>query len=103
MSVLVLVFGRRQQGGSRTLNRPASKKRQGTKSREVGHRLGSGRYEGLHTGELKIVQWTSRQAREVQQWTASELIYGYLFEGRQPGKTLPQLPRFGMSVAQEYF
>jgi hypothetical protein len=47
------------------------------------------------------VQWTSRQAREVQQWTASELIDGYRFEGRQSGKTLPQLPRFGMSVAQD--
>jgi hypothetical protein len=45
----------------------------------------------------------TRQAREVQQWTASELIDGYRFERRQPGRTLPQLPRFGMSVAQEYF
>jgi hypothetical protein len=89
---------RRQRGPVRTLNWPASKKRQGTKSREVGHRLSSGRY-----GEPKIVQWTSRQAREVQQWTASELIDGYRFERRQPGRTLPQLPRFGMSVAQEYF
>jgi hypothetical protein len=57
----------------------------------------------LHTGEPKIVQWASRQAREVQQWMASELIDGYCFERRQPGRTLPQLPRFGMSVAQEYF
>ena len=115
----VLVFGRWQRGPVRTLNWPASKKRQGTKSREVGHRLSSGRYEDLmaaplsmvsatrargdvqcqHTGEPKIVQWTSRQAREVQQWTASELIDGYRFERRQPGRTLPQLPRFGMSVA----
>jgi hypothetical protein len=122
-SPVVLVFGRRQRGPVRTLNWPASKKRQGTKSREVGHRLSSGRYEDLmaaplsmvsatrargdvqcqHTGEPKIVQWTSRQAREVQQWTASELIDGYRFERRQPGRTLPQLPRFGMSVAQEYF
>jgi hypothetical protein len=45
----------------------------------------------------------TRQAREVQQWTASELIDGYRFQRRQPGITLPQLPRFGMSVAQEYF
>ena len=29
------------------LRRPASKKRQGTKSREVGHRLSSGRYGDL--------------------------------------------------------
>ena len=99
----MLVFGCRHDVAIRALRRPATEKRQGTKSREVGHRLGSGRYEGLHTGELKIVQWTSRQAREVQQWTASELIDGYRFEGRQPGKTLRQLPRFGMSVAQGYF
>src|SRR5262249_35482305 len=39
----------------------------------------------LHTGE-KIVQWASRQACEVQQWTASELIEGYRFERRQPGR-----------------
>jgi hypothetical protein len=123
MAAVVLVFGRRQRGPVRTLNWPASKKRQGTKSREVGHRLSSGRYEDLmaaplsmvsatrargdvqcqHTGEPKIVQWTSRQAREVQQWPASELIDGYRFGRRQPGRTLPQLPRFGMSVAQEYF
>src|ERR1700730_2902885 len=45
----------------------------------------------------------SRRACEVQQRTASELIDGYCFQRRQPGRTLPQLPRFGMSVAQEYF
>jgi hypothetical protein len=56
----------------------------------------------LHAGK-KIVQWASRQARDVQQWTASELIDGFRSERRQPGRTLPQLPRFGMSVAQEYF
>ena len=51
----------------------------------------------------KIVQWASRQACEVQQWTAIELIDGYRFERRQPGKKLPQPPRFGMSVAQGTF
>ena len=65
-----------------TLSWPASKKRQGTKSREVGHRLSSGRCEDLmpaplsmvsatrargdvhclYTGEPKIVRWASRQA-----------------------------------------
>src|SRR5215813_13473364 len=53
----------------------------------------------LHTGE-KVMQCASRQARKVQQWTANELIDGYRFERRQPGRRLPQLPRFGMSVAQ---
>jgi len=57
----------------------------------------------LHTGEPERVRWASRRAREVQQQTAGELIDGYCFERRQPGRTLPQLPRFGMSVAQEYF
>jgi hypothetical protein len=32
-----------------------------------------------------------------------ELIDGHCFERRQPGRPLPQLPRFGMSVAQGYF
>ena len=45
----------------------------------------------------------TRQAHEVQQWTASELVDEYRFERRQPCRTPPQLPRFGMSVAQEYF
>jgi hypothetical protein len=36
MSVHVQVFGRRQRRALRTFGRPASEKRQGTKSREVG-------------------------------------------------------------------
>ena len=55
------------------------------------------------TAELKIVQWASRRACGVQQRAAGELIHGYCCERRQPGRTLPQHPRFGMSVAQEYF
>ena len=54
-----------------------------------------------HTGEPRRVQWPSQRAREVR--AAGELIGGHCFERRQPGRTLPQLPRFGMSVAQEYF
>src|SRR3984893_16355544 len=64
-----------------TLSCQASKKRQGTKSREVGQRLGSERYGELMaaqrlmvgatlpgrdrdvwTGEARSVQWASRQA-----------------------------------------
>jgi hypothetical protein len=41
----------------------------------------------LHTGEPRRVQWASRRAREVQQRTAGELIDGYCFERRQPGRT----------------
>jgi hypothetical protein len=107
----------------RRLNWPASKKRQGTKSREVGYRPSSGRYEDLMPAPLSMVsatrargdvmaaywgngremQWASRRARGVHQRAAGELINGYCFERRQPGRTLPQLPRFGMSVAKEYF
>jgi hypothetical protein len=43
-TALVQVFGRRHDGRRLTLRRPASKKRQGTKSREAGERLGSERY-----------------------------------------------------------
>jgi hypothetical protein len=41
----VQVFGRRDCETIRALLRPATEKRQGTKSREFGHRLGSKRYE----------------------------------------------------------
>ena len=51
MSAYVLVFGRRQHGTLRKLNWPASKKRQGTKSREVGRRLSRERY-----GDLMLAQ-----------------------------------------------
>jgi len=40
----VLVFGCRHDVAIRALRRPATEKRQGTKSREVGDRLGNGRY-----------------------------------------------------------
>src|SRR5229473_6617169 len=46
-SVFVQVFGRRHDEPFHALWRPASKKRQGTKSREVGHRRCSGRYGDL--------------------------------------------------------
>ena len=41
-----------------TLNWPASKKRQGTKSREVGHRPSSGRYADLMSAPLLMVSAT---------------------------------------------
>ena len=58
MSGIVQVFGRRHDEASRTLRRPASKKRQGTKSREVGHRLGSGRYGDLMAAPSSMVDVT---------------------------------------------
>ena len=69
--------------GLGTLSCQASKKRQGTKSREVGHRLGSERYGDLMsaprlmagatllgsdgdvwTGEVGSLQWASRKRSE---------------------------------------
>ena len=41
-----------------TLSWPASKKRQGTKSREVWHRLGSGRYGDLIRAPSSVVNVT---------------------------------------------
>ena len=47
MSACVQVFGRRHDEPFHALRRPASKKRQGTKSREVGHWRCCGRYGDL--------------------------------------------------------
>ena len=50
MPAIVEVFGCRHGETIPTLRRPASEKRQGTKSREVWHRRGRGRY-----GDLMLV------------------------------------------------
>ena len=47
MSAAVQVFGCRHDDAIHALRRPASEKRQGTKSREVGHRRCRGRYGDL--------------------------------------------------------
>jgi hypothetical protein len=47
MSAPVQVFGCRHDEAIYALRRPASEKRQGTKSREVGHRRCRGRYGDL--------------------------------------------------------
>jgi hypothetical protein len=49
----------------RRLNWPASKKRQGTKSREVGHRLSSGRYRS------DFVPWPIASVGAVQRYVWS--------------------------------
>jgi hypothetical protein len=46
-SAYVQVFGCRHDDAIHALRRPASEKRQGTKSREVGHRRCRGRYGDL--------------------------------------------------------
>ena len=57
MAGIVQVFGRRQRGALRMLRPPASKKRRGTKSREVGRRRSSEcfevRFEVLDLGNSK--------------------------------------------------
>jgi len=57
-SVLCAGFWTPARRRLRTLNWPASKKRQGTKSREVGHRLGSGRYGDLMRGPMSMMHGT---------------------------------------------
>ena len=57
-SLVVQVFGRRHDEPIHALWRPASKKRQGTKSREVGHRRGSGRYGDLMAAPSSSVDVT---------------------------------------------
>jgi hypothetical protein len=74
----VQVFGRRHEGAIHALQRPASEKRQGAKSREVWHPA------------VQRVLWGS-------------YVGGDLDGGRDASRMLPQLSRFGMNVAQEYF
>src|SRR5450755_1157533 len=57
-SSVVQVFGRRHDDPLHALWRPASKKRQGTKSREVGHRRCSGRYGDLMAAPSSMVDVT---------------------------------------------
>ena len=55
MSAVVQVFGRRHHERRLLLRRPASKKRQGTKSREVWGRVGSQRYGDLLFASIMTV------------------------------------------------
>ena len=54
----VQVFGRRNDEAFGGLSWPASKKRQGTKSREVGHWLGSERYGDLMLAPISMMGGT---------------------------------------------
>src|ERR1700730_15443680 len=58
MSAAVQVFGRRQHETLGTPSWPASKKRQGTKSREVGHRRSNRRYGDLMPAQSSGVDAT---------------------------------------------
>ena len=57
-SAYVLVFGRRDHGSLHTTRKPAAEKRQGTKSREIGHRLSRERYEDLMRALSLMVEVT---------------------------------------------
>ena len=57
-AAVVQVFGFRHDETYRLLSSPASKKRQGTKSREVWHRQGSGRYGDLIRAPTLLVNVT---------------------------------------------
>src|SRR5271166_4768854 len=72
----VQVFGRRHHERRLALRRPASKKRQGTKSREVGWRLGSERYGDLMLAASSLVG-ARLGRRELGAWMQS---------GRERGK-----------------
>jgi len=57
-----------------------------------------------HAGEPGRVQWTSRRAYGIHQWSVGELMGGVGSRGGKPhGRMLPQLWRFGMNVAKKYF
>ena len=62
----VQVFGRRHEEAIHALRRPASEKRQGKKSREVGHWLGSERYGDLMLASISMMSGTpARQHLDV--------------------------------------
>jgi hypothetical protein len=66
ISPFVQVFGRRHEEAIHALRRPASEKRQCTKSREVGHWLGSERYGDLMLAPISMMSGTpARQHPDV--------------------------------------
>ena len=67
-SACVQVFGRRHLERRLALRRPASKKRQGTKSRGVGKRLGSERYGDFRLAPSLLVGATLGR-RDLDAWT----------------------------------
>jgi hypothetical protein len=78
MTAIVQVFGRRHDEAIHALRRPASEKRQCTKSREYG-------------------------TRQCSEWLWGSYVGGDLDGGRGASRMLAQLSRFGMNVAQGDF
>src|SRR5258708_19769999 len=83
-SVVVQVFGRRNAKIIHALWRPASEKRQGTKSRGVGHRRCSGRY-----GDLAAA-WVSGTLKRGGRSDRFTLKRGRACRGEQADRTLRQ-------------
>jgi hypothetical protein len=115
MTANVQVFGRRDCETIGALLRPATEKRQGTKSREVGHRLGSKRYEDCMSALAPMEGMTPARGdvgveRGGHLGERAECINGRVggpidgmgSKGGNPHRRmLPQLLRSGMKVAQE--
>src|ERR1700732_3278170 len=84
ISAVVQVFGRRNAKIIDALWRPASEKRQGTKSRGAGHRRCSGRY-----GDLAAA-WVSGTLRRCGRSDRFTLKRGRARRGEQADRTLRQ-------------
>jgi hypothetical protein len=93
------VFGRRQCRASHALMPSASEKCQGTKSRGVGHRLPASTME---ISRLHRSRWQARRQHGASACRhAGQPSSGGLKGGNPDRKTVPQLLRLGMNVAQE--
>ncbi len=68
MTGLVQVFGCRHDEAIHTLRRPASEKRQGTKSREVGHRRCRGRLWRFSRGTFSKGVFASKACTTLALW-----------------------------------
>jgi hypothetical protein len=95
----VQVFGRRHDETDHTLMRRATKKRQGTKSRGYWALPGSERYGDFDVSAELVC------GREGDTPSASAAVGGLMDRigsrgGNPDRRTLPQLSRFGMNVAQ---
>jgi hypothetical protein len=84
--IVCKVFGRRHDDPFHALWRPASKKRQGTKSREVGHRRCNGRY-----GDLMAESY-GRPCRNIEAASKESVRIRNRADGKSTPRR-PQLPR----------
>jgi hypothetical protein len=88
MSEFVQVFGCRHNEAIHALRRPASKKRQGTKSWEVGHRWRNGRLWGFDggaelDGDAMTFRWKDYRVSGPGRW---KTIDGFQIKEASAGK-----------------